>query len=65
MDRFTLEDRIMKAWHTTEDLELLLRGLPEESDIYKNLGAVIEIHNLRCVDLMRVFEDLVKDGVID
>ena len=70
IDRFDLEQHIMQAWITSEDLDLFLWKLmdaPEEmseDDIANMLIGIKSIHEARMNKLWHCFEEMVAQGKI-
>ena len=66
-DRFDLEQSIMKAWGTSDDIGLIYRSLgdsPMSVDEISNLLLGLEAqHNLRCQEMFGIFEDLIGLGI--
>lgn len=62
MSAYDLEQDIMLAWGTAEDLKLL-QGLLEEADdnIQNTLLGIISLHNLRMEKVFSSYEKLLKD----
>jgi len=63
-DRFDLETAIMQAWHTADDLRMVLETLelenPKEADEVGNLLVGIQaLHEARMNNLFTIFEYLV------
>jgi hypothetical protein len=64
-DRFDLEDAIMQAWHTADDLDLFLSryldgAVMTEDEVSNVLIGLKEIHNLRCEKLWDIFKRVHK-----
>lgn len=62
---FDLEEQIMRAWTTCDDIEVVLKALdrlaPMTEDELSNLLIGIKaMHQLRCEQLFDTFESLVK-----
>lgn len=68
-DRFDLEQAIMNAWATADDLDLLARNVLEGDDdtdtIVNTLEGLRQLHILRCKRLFDIFESLIEQGVIE
>lgn len=70
MDRFDLEDALMAAWSTSDDIGLIAKmflNRPEamtEDELSNLLIGLNHQHNLRCQDMFNIFEELIQDGVI-
>jgi hypothetical protein len=63
-----LEQHIMVAWGTAEDIDLLHRMLldrPEpmsENDISNALLGIWSLHQMRCEQLFQTYEQLIRQG---
>lgn len=68
-DRFDLEQAIMNAWATADDLDLLAREVLEgEADpdtLANTLEGLRQLHILRSKRLFDIFERLVEQGDIE
>lgn len=69
MDRFTLEQAIMNAWHTADDLDLLIEGVLEDAsmtmdEIANALTGIRQLHNMRAKKVFDIFEQLIESGDI-
>ena len=70
MDRFDLEQTIMEAWQTADDIKLIFEmysDRPErmsEDELSNLLLGVYHQHTLRSQKVFDVFETLVGDGII-
>lgn len=69
MDRFTLEQAIMNAWHTADDLELLTESVLEDAnmtidEIANALTGIRQLHSMRAKKVFDIFEQLVESGDI-
>lgn len=62
MSVYDIEQDILLAWGTSEDLKLL-QGLLEEADdnIQNTLLGIISLHNLRMEKVFSSYEKLLKD----
>lgn len=63
IDEFYLEQGIFEAWHTSDDLKLLIRNL-ESMDRDKVFNAVLGIQILaeaRCQKLMDIYEQILEN----
>lgn len=65
-NRFDLEQAIMAAWGTKEDIELLTKQYldgPEmsEDDVSNMLIGIAALHDARCQELFRQFEESIKE----
>lgn len=67
-DRFDLENAIMSAWNTADDLELLADAvINEELDTDQISNALIglqQMHSMRAKKVFEIFESLIEDGDI-
>ena len=65
-DRFTLEQAIMDAWHTADDIKLLLNAVLNEQfdtdEIANALMGLQGLHDLRARRVFDIFEHLVEIG---
>jgi hypothetical protein len=61
MKQFELEDAIMQAWHTVNDIDLILDSCDEQSR--KALSSVRELANYRFSKLFDVYEESLKPTV--
>lgn len=65
-DRFDLEEAIMDAWHTKEDLDLFLKGFMDhpmpmsEDDVANAILGLMTLHDLRCKQLYEVYKQVFK-----
>jgi hypothetical protein len=59
VDRFDLEQEIMKAWHVVDDLEMIKKFAPKECE--DNIEAVRALSDLRFRQLFDVFETLIQE----
>jgi len=63
-----LEDPIMHMWSLDQDVQLIRKALldreetPSEDDIDNYLLAIISLINLRCSELMNVYEGILKEA---
>jgi hypothetical protein len=63
-----LEDPIMHMWSLDQDVQLIRKALldreetPSEDDIDNYLLAIISLINLRCSELMNVYEGIQKEA---
>ena len=70
MDRFDLEQNIMKCWNVTDDIYLLyenvMDGVPEMTtdEIANALLGMHQLYEMKFEKLFRNFEQLVKEGKI-
>ena len=67
-DRFDLEDRIMVAWQTSDDLEDILhahfdskKGPLSEDELMNALQGLQTSHDIRMQRLWETFEQIIKD----
>lgn len=67
-DRFELEQAIMNAWHTADDLSLLADAAIEETmdidDLSNALLGLQQLHTMRAKKVFDIFEALIESGVI-
>ena len=67
-DRFDLENAIMSAWNTADDLELLADAvINEELDTDQITNALIglqQMHSMRAKKAFEIFESLIESGDI-
>lgn len=65
-DRFDLENAIMSAWNTADDLELLADAvINEELDTDQISNALIglqQMHSMRAKKVFEIFESLIESG---
>lgn len=70
-NRFTLEDAIMQAWGTKEDIGLLMERLLDgpdpltEDQIANALLGIETLHDMRCQRLFEIFARLLKQGAFN
>lgn len=70
VDRFDLEQAIMAAWGTCEDLDLIFRRFYEwhedmsVDDLANLIIGIKELHQIRCQRVWDIFETLIRNGVI-
>ena len=69
MDRFKLEEQIMAAWGTKEDIETVTRRLYNSDDwsvdeIANMLIGITALHDARCNEMFDTFSKLIKSGNI-
>lgn len=69
MNRFTLEQAIMNAWQTADDLDLLIERVLEDEnmtmdEIANALTGISQLHNMRAKKVFRIFEQLIESGDI-
>lgn len=63
-----LEDPIMHMWSLDQDVQLIRKALldreetPSEDDIDNYLLAIISLINLRCSELLNVYEGILKEA---
>jgi len=67
-DRFNLEEEIMNAWQTKDDLDAIIeriyddpKGPMTEDEIGNVLIGLSELHETRCKKLFRVFETMIEE----
>lgn len=65
--RVDLEDMLMKCWHVTDDIELVITimedmelSAKDQDKLMNILIGMKELYNIRFSDTFGVFEDLVK-----
>lgn len=67
-DRFALENAIMIAWNTADDLDLLADAVLEEElttdEIANALLGLKQLHNMRAKKTFDIFESLIESGDI-
>lgn len=66
IDRFDLEQNIMKCWSVTEDVQLLYENVMENDDLSKDdiANALLGIHQLYEMKFNKLFENfetLIRD----
>jgi len=64
VDRFNLEEAIMKAWQTSDDLKLLYENI-ENMDEDETVNVLIGLHQLnemRFNKLLKTFEQVSQNG---
>lgn len=70
LDRFDLEQAIMSAWTTSEDIKLIWqqyydgREKMSEDQVANLLLGLQEIHNLRCQKMWDIYEKMVREKKI-
>jgi hypothetical protein len=68
MDKFDLEQAILMAWHTSEDLQLVIEYITEQDlstdQILNMLIGLAGLHDLRCEKTFNIFERLIHEGKI-
>lgn len=66
LKQFELEDKIMSAWSTKEDLELFMRQyldcekVMSEDEVSNVILGIISIHDLRCNELFETYTKVFK-----
>lgn len=67
IDRFDLEQAIMKAWHVVDDLKLLMQRLEymNEDQIASAIHGLEIFADMRCESLWNTFENCISNGVFD
>lgn len=66
MKVYELEEKIMSAWSTKEDIELLMRQQFDgeepmtEDEIMNAMIGIITLHDMRCSELFKLYEQCVK-----
>ena len=65
MDKFDLEQAIMVAWTTSEDIKLLLEAVCERvqttDEIANVLIGIQSLHDMRCQKLFDIYETLIRE----
>jgi hypothetical protein len=66
MDRFDLEEEIMRCWHVTDDLKTLssLCDKMNVETIQKKIDAIEHLYDMKFNKLFDTFEKLINDGII-
>ena len=66
MDRFELEQLILRCWGVTEDIDLIVKQLSPDNveDTRNRLEGLKVLCNLRFEALFDLFEDMVKENQI-
>lgn len=68
MDRFDLEQNIMKCWNVTEDVDLLYRSVMEKNmttdDIANALLGIKTLYDLKFDELFSNFESMIREKKI-
>jgi hypothetical protein len=68
MDKFDLEQAILMAWHTSDDLRLVIEYITEQNlstdQILNMLIGLAGLHDLRCEKTVNVFERLINERKI-
>ena len=71
MNRFDFEQLILRAWGTTEDINMIIQrhmdspdGPLTEDQLMNLLMGIAAIHDARCAQLFEAFEALIKAGKI-
>lgn len=68
LDRFDLEQHLMKCWNVTDDIALLNRSVLEKEmttdEISNCLMGMQHMYELKFNELFDTFSELVKDGTI-
>ena len=67
IDRFDLEQAIMSAWHTSEDLKSLYKSLErmDEDQVMSALDGLQIFVDMRFEELWDTFEKCVQNGMLD
>lgn len=67
-DRFELENAIMNAWNTADDIELLADAVLNEElttdEIANALIGLKQLHSMRAKKAFKIFESLTESGDI-
>ena len=68
-DRFALEQAIMNAWATTDDITLLAEnfsgGTLSEDEVANALLGLAALHAMRAAKVFDVFSEMLEDGQIE
>jgi hypothetical protein len=68
-DRFELEQAIMNAWTTTDDITLLAEnfsnGTLSEDEVANALLGLAALHTMRAAKVFDVFSEMLDDGQIE
>ena len=65
--QFDLEQQIMQAWNTKEDLELFLERYMDnptpmtEDEVHNTVYGIVCMHELRCQKAFKTYEDFLKE----
>lgn len=65
--RFDLEDKMMAAWSTKQDLELFLRHYIDqptvmtEDEVWNAVYGIVCLHNMRMQEMWDTYESLIKE----
>ena len=67
IDRFDLEQAIMSAWHTSDDLKALYKSLERMDDdqVMSAIDGLQIFVNMRFEELWDTFEKCVQNGMLD
>lgn len=71
MDRFDLEDAMSALYNMSDDIDVILhsymdaRVRPTEDDMANMLIGAKALHNARYQRMFQIFEQLIKEGVIN
>lgn len=69
MDRFTLEEQMLKMWSTDVDIEQIYKYVSDVEELDRDtianlLLGLYNMHRLRSQEAFDTFETLIQDGVI-
>jgi len=68
VDRFDLEQNIMKCWNVTDDIDMVYRNVMDrdmsKDDIANALLGLQTLYNMKFEELFNNFETLVHEGKI-
>jgi len=71
MDRFDLEDAMSALYNMSDDIDAILHSYmdakvrPTEDDMANMLIGAKALHNARYQRMFQIFEQLIKEGVIN
>ena len=67
IDRFDLEQAIMSAWHTSDDLKSLYKSLErmDEDQVMSALDGLQIFADMRFEELWDTFEKCIQNGMLD
>lgn len=63
IDNFDLEQAIFEAWHTSDDLKLLMRSIENMNDdqVFAAIHGVQIFAEARCQKLMNIYEQILEN----
>lgn len=68
INRFELEQQILKCWNTSDDIEAIYRRVVDYGlsgdELTNALLGVMSLHTIRSQDLFEIFEKMVGEGLI-